>query len=70
MITLTSIEMWSDADEAMRVWALSLEEKTINGHAHKAIVARYKTETHRFSPNLTDEELLKIAPDPSGSRRK
>ena len=61
MVSLETINVWSEKEQAVVEWTISLEEETDNlGNKSKAYIARHGEEFHKFSPNITDGEIEKI----------
>lgn len=59
---LETIQLWSKKAQDIVDWTVALEnELDASDPEHKVIVARHEDEFHKFSPNTTDEELLKHA---------
>lgn len=56
MITLTTIQIWSEVDQAVVDWTVGLES---DDNGNSVVVARHNDEFYKFSPNTTDEELNK-----------
>lgn len=61
MISLQTVQLWSDSTQAIVEWTIGTEEETDEGgNVSTVIVARYNDEIHKFSPSYGDEELLKL----------
>lgn len=61
MVTLTTIEMYSEKAQEVVTWNITLEkEEDEGGNEHEFIALRYGDELKKFSPSYTDEELLRV----------
>ncbi len=63
--TLKKVKIYSRKDKKIVDWDVAVEkekdeDKGQEVQEHEVIIARYKDEVHRFSPNSTDDEIYRM----------
>lgn len=63
-MNLTSVDLWSEVERAVVSFDVTTVDETDEGdNVSRVVLVSRGDESHRFSPNTTDEELQALVAD-------